>query len=565
MKNIFQNLRQHRAIALGACLIVLVLAGLAILAGKGGSPDTKRAQGPQPSPGAAKPVGPTLLVLPRARPSRPGGGSGRGGVGAGEPAKPDFIPGRLLVKFEDGTRPETADAALDRADADPEAKLRKIDVNVVEVAPGETAEAIASLKASPAVEYVERDVAVSAFETVPNDSLWTNQWGPSLVKAPEAWDREKGVPGVVVAVLDTGIDGAHPDLKGSLVAGYDFVNKDSVAGDDNGHGTAAAGVIAARTNNREGQAGICWNCSLMPVKVLGANGSGDTGAVAAGIVWAVDHGAKVISLSLGSSATTLTLTSAVEYAVSKGAVLVAAAGNSGTSALSYPAAHSGVISVAGTTQSNTLYSWSNYGSWVAVTAPGCNAAPGIGGGYVNFCGTSSATPIVAGIAALALSLKPAATRAEIELAIRSSAVPFSSAVQSGRVSAVGALAALVPASDGPAPAAPGTPPPPAGQPSPAAAPSAGPTTTVFRGRLSPRRPRRLYVKILPTGQVTATVSFTGSGLVTLAVLDNRGRRLGRVSSRRTLRLSEKLPAGAYRFVVEGRSASGPFALKITQP
>jgi thermitase len=114
------------------------------------------------------------------------------------------------------------------------------------------------------------------------------------------------------------------------VAGYDVINDDADPRDDRGHGTAAAGVIAARTHNREGQAGICWNCSIMPVKVLDSNGSGTTSAVASGIVWAADHGARVISMSLGGAGTTQALTNAVAYAAGKGVLLLAAAGNSGT-------------------------------------------------------------------------------------------------------------------------------------------------------------------------------------------------------------------------------------------
>jgi subtilase family protein len=238
------------------------------------------------------------------------------------------------------------------------------------------------------------------------------------------------------------VDADHPDLRGALVPGFDVVNRDPDATDDNGHGTAAAGVVAARTKNIHGQAGVCWTCAIMPVKVLGADGRGTTSAIASGILWAVAHGADVINLSLGGTGTTSALADAVAHAASEGVVVVAAAGNNGNHTVFFPAAYPQVISVAGTTSSDHRYEWSNYGSWVQVAAPGCNIAPDRGGGYVNFCGTSSATPVVSGIAALAYSLRPTLLRTGFEQALRSTAVPIGSMVQYGRVNAIATLERL---------------------------------------------------------------------------------------------------------------------------
>lgn len=224
--------------------------------------------------------------------------------------------------------------------------------------------------------------------------------------------------------------------------GFDVVNNDFDPQDDNGHGTAAAGVIAARTNNAQGKAGVCWNCAVMPVKVLGASGSGTTSAIASGILWAVAHGADVINLSLGGTGTTSALADAVAQAASQGVVVVAAAGNNGNTTPFYPAAYPQVISVAGTTSADGRYEWSTYGSWVQVAAPGCNIAPEAGGGYVNFCGTSAATPVVSGIAGLAYSLEPTLSKSTFELALRSAAVPLGTIVQYGRVDAAATLEAL---------------------------------------------------------------------------------------------------------------------------
>jgi subtilisin family serine protease len=180
----------------------------------------------------------------------------------------------------------------------------------------------------------------------------------------------------------------------------------------------------------------------MPVKVLRADGGGDYSGLANGITWAADHGATVISMSLAGTADSSTLHSAVQYARSHGAVLVAAAGNSSSTAPSYPAAYSEVLGVAGTDNTDALYSWSNYGSWVKVAAPGCDYATLRGGTYGSFCGTSAATPVVAGVVALARSAQPSATPAQVEAAIESSAVSIGGVVSCGRVDAAAALTAL---------------------------------------------------------------------------------------------------------------------------
>jgi subtilisin family serine protease len=346
-----------------------------------------------------------------------------------------YVPGELLVRFRPGTSAAQMDAAAARAGGSIAGAVADIGIKVVEVPPSRTQQALASLRSEPSVLAVEQDVLVSALDTVPNDALWSTQWGWRLVGAPRAWDATKGASTVVVAILDTGVDSSHPDLAGATLSGRDFVNDDADPADDEGHGTAVAGVIAARTNNREGQAGMCWACSVMPVKVLDASGSGKTSTIAAGIAWAADRGARVINMSLGGPAGSMAMQAAVAYAATKGVVIVAAAGNSGTDTPFYPAAYAGVLSVGGTTSSDTRYSWSNFGSWVLLTAPGCNTAPDLGGGYVEFCGTSSATPVVAGIAGLALSLIPAASPTQIAAALEQTATPVTGTAQFGRVNA----------------------------------------------------------------------------------------------------------------------------------
>jgi subtilisin family serine protease len=411
-----------------------------------------------------------------------------------------YVPGELLVRFRPGTPRAEMDAAAARAGGTIAAAVADVGMHVVKVSPSRTQRALASLRSEPSVLAVEQDVLISTLDTVPNDALWSTQWGWRLIGAPRAWDATKGVSSVVVAVLDTGVNAGHPDLAGATVPGRDLVNDDADPADDEGHGTAVAGVIAARTNNREGQAGMCWACSVMPVKVLDSSGSGKTSTIAAGIVWATDRGARVINMSLGGAGGSMALQAAVDYAVNKGIVLVAAAGNSGADMPFYPAAYGGVISVGGTTSSDTRYSWSNYGSWVLLTAPGCNTAPDYSGGYIEFCGTSSATPVVAGIAALALSLTAATTTAQVAQALEQTATPLAGVARYGRVNAptmltavagTGIFAPLPPAA--PAPSAP--PPPTPATPAPSQPTRVAPVSTE-RPRLRGRARVGLVLRVI---------------------------------------------------------------------
>jgi subtilisin family serine protease len=388
-----------------------------------------------------------------------------------------FVPGELLVRFRPAASEAERRQAVENVGGTITAHLVELALYVVEVPPERTGAAREALRRAAAVGAVEQDIYVDAFDTTPNDPFWSTQWGWRHVGAPRAWDVTRSSEDVVVAVLDTGVNGSHPDLAGAVAPGYDFVNGDLDPLDDQGHGTSAAGVIAARADNALGLAGMCWRCRIMPVKVLDAGGVGKTSTIAAGLVWAADRGARIINLSLGAPGTTLALESAVQYAAGKGAVLVAAAGNSGTDTRFYPAAYEQTLSVAGTTESDVLYAWSNFGSWVKVAAPGCNTAPGGTDAYVQFCGTSSAAPLVSGIAALVLSQKPAATRQEIELAV-TEGVAKVTGVRHGRVSAASAVGAATSGTTTPQPPAQPTttPAPPASPQAPAATPVA-PTPT----------------------------------------------------------------------------------------
>jgi subtilisin family serine protease len=216
-----------------------------------------------------------------------------------------------------------------------------------------------------------------------------------------------------------------------MLTGHDFVNDDDNPADDNGHGTMAAGVAAASGYNRTGVAGVCWYCRILPVKVLDAHGNGGYDKIAEGIRYAADQGATVISLSLGGADDSTLLRDAVTYADAKGSLVVAAAGNQGSAQPHYPAAIPSVLSVGGVDERDRRYSWSNHGGWVAVTAPGCNIAQQPDGTIGQYCGTSSATPFVAGVAGLLASTDP-----------QPSAAAIRKALTGGRVDALRSLAAL---------------------------------------------------------------------------------------------------------------------------
>jgi LPXTG-site transpeptidase (sortase) family protein len=238
-------------------------------------------------------------------------------------------------------------------------------------------------------------------DTIPNDPGWRNQYGLLAIHAPQGWDLSTGSAAVTIAVEDTGVDLGHVDLAGKIVPGFDFVNSDNDPQDDNGHGTHVAGIAAAVSNNGIGVAGVSWGAHIMPVKVLNASGNGSYADVAAGIVWAADNGAQVINLSLGGSMPSFVLEDAVNFAYGRDVTLVAAAGNSGSNSVLYPARYPHVIAVAATDSSNNRASFSNFGPEIDVAAPGVAIySTTLDNNYAYLSGTSMAAPFVSGLAAI---------------------------------------------------------------------------------------------------------------------------------------------------------------------
>ncbi|MDM7917203.1 MAG: S8 family serine peptidase, partial [Candidatus Eisenbacteria bacterium] len=287
------------------------------------------------------------------------------------------------------------------------------------------------------------------------DSYYPQQWahdntgqalryGGGTVGTPDcdtdtdqAWDLQTGSGSFILAIIDTGVDAGHPEFAGRVLAnGYDFINNDANPNDDNGHGTCCAGIALGAGNNAQGIAGVAWGVKLLPVKVLDANGSGSYTAVANGVNWAADHGARILSMSLGGGASA-TLQTAVNYAYGKGCAIFAAAGNSNRSSLDYPAAYSNTIAVGALSPCNERKNpsscdgetwWgSNYGTGLDFMAPGVRIHTSdvrgsggfVSGDYISdFNGTSSATPHAAGIGALVWSQNPALTNDGLRTVLR---------------------------------------------------------------------------------------------------------------------------------------------------
>jgi thermitase len=315
----------------------------------------------------------------------------------------DFSAEQILVKFNaDVTLPEVAEIHRQLGGQVKET-IPGIGIQVVTVPKGQEKAKAKVYSANARVAYAEPDFVAQAVSS-PDDPGFGDQWGMVKIRASEAWDVTTGSPSINIAILDTGVDLDHPDLANKLISNTNFSTSGS-ADDVYGHGTHVAGIAAAMTDNGIGVAGLGYSSTIMNVKVLSDAGAGSYSWIASGIIWAADNGAEVINLSLGGSSASSSLEDAVNYAWSKGVVVVAAAGNSGNTTPFYPACYANCIAVAATDVNDVRASWSNYGDWVDVAAPGLSIYSTLKDyGYGYKSGTSMASPHVAGLAALLFTM-----------------------------------------------------------------------------------------------------------------------------------------------------------------
>jgi thermitase len=364
-----------------------------------------------------------------------------------------FVPGEILVKFKTNLTSAEVGKVKKELGLKTVEQIAGLGVQRVEVRPGDEQKTIEKLQGNPAVEYAEPNYILYAMPTTPNDPGFSLQWGPTKIQAPAAWDVVTGTVPITIAIVDTGVAQSHEDLSSKIVAGYNYWGGSPE--DDNGHGTHVAGIATAATNNGKGVAGLSWGALIMPVKALDSSGNGSVSSVAAGIMYAADHNAQVINMSLGGTglASDLTLKGAVDYAYGRGCLLAAAAGNCyyvyGYGYVCndplYPAAYDHVMAVAATDQNDNRAWFSVYGSYVDIAAPGVSiysALPYDGYGYKD--GTSMATPFASGLAALVWSVDRTLSNDQVENIIESTAVDLGSPGRDdyfgwGRINALAAV------------------------------------------------------------------------------------------------------------------------------
>lgn len=311
----------------------------------------------------------------------------------------DFPSQQILVKFKPGTSLPEAAQIHRQLGGQVKETIPGIGIQVVTVPNGQAVAKAKAYSSNAKVAYAEPDFAAEAVGS-PDDPYFGLQWGLTKIEASQAWDMTAGSPSINIAILDTGVDPDHPDLANKVISSVDFTHSASLD-DVYGHGTHVAGIAAAMTNNAVGVAGLGYSSTIMNVKVLSDAGAGAYSWIASGIVWATDNGAEVINMSLGGSFASSVLEDAINYAWSKGVVVVAAAGNNGDTAPMYPAYYTNCIAVAATDANDARASWSNYGDWVDVAAPGMSIYSTLkNDGYGYKSGTSMASPHVAGLAAL---------------------------------------------------------------------------------------------------------------------------------------------------------------------
>jgi len=351
---------------------------------------------------------------------------------------------RVLLQTRVGLSERELDKILAKHGGRKKQFIRQIRVHVIEL-PERAAElAVArALRSEALVKFAELDMSIAP-ALVPNDTFYVQAWHLPKIGAPQAWDISTGA-GVVIAILDTGVNVAHPDLAGRAVPGWNVFNNNSDTADVYGHGTKVAGTAMAAGNNGIGVTGVGFAAKVMPVRISDLDGYAFFSDMAEGIVWAADHGARVANISYQGAAGSSSVQSAAQYLRSKGGVVVVSAGNTGGA--QEIAANTNVIAVSATDSADQRPSWSSYGGYVDIAAPGVSVMTTTStGGYGGFSGTSASAPVVAGTYALMMTANPGLGPFDLDQVLFATAVDLGSAGKdiyfgAGRVDAGAAVVA----------------------------------------------------------------------------------------------------------------------------
>ena len=373
-------------------------------------------------------------------------------------AEPEFAKGRILVEPQAGLTAEEFAKDLKTHGAGKARKLGQSNIHIIDVPHGSEKAIANKLKHNPHFKFAELDQRVDMAATT-NDPYLGSEWHIGKIGANAAWDKTQGA-GITIAILDSGLDSGHPDLSGRLVAGYNVYDNNTNTADVCGHGTKAAGSAAAAANNAVGVAGVAGQARIMPVRIA-YNNSGSCSAyfstMASGVTWAADHGARVVNISYSNVPTSSAVRSAATYLKGKGGLLFVSAGNYNRDEGFTPT--DTMIAVSATDSYDNRSSFSSYGSFVSLSAPGTGIYTTVqGGGYGAVNGTSFASPVAAAVAALVMSANPSLSANEVQNILFNTAVDLGAAGRDiyfgyGRVNAAAAVAAAkaAPAPDTTAP------------------------------------------------------------------------------------------------------------------
>ena len=362
-------------------------------------------------------------------------------VNSGEPA---FAPGRILVMPRAGLPDAALGKILNDNGGGKARRVGKSELRIVDLPAGNERSMVEKLSRHPHVKFAEVDRLLNP-SLVTNDPYLGSQWHIPKIGADTAWNSANG-GNVTIAIIDTGVDSAHPDLAGRLVSGWNFFDNNSNTADVYGHGTKVAGTAAAAFNNGVGVAGVAGNARIMPIRISSTTGSASLSAMAQALTWAADRGAKVANISY-LCADSSSVLSAASYFKSKGGLVTTAAGNYSV-AEAFPAT-TAMIPVSSVDSNDTKASSSSYGAYVSMSAPGVGIYTTTnGGGYASVSGTSFASPVTAGTIALMMSANPLLANTEIEKLLFATAVDLGTAGRDtmygyGRVNAAAGVQAAL--------------------------------------------------------------------------------------------------------------------------